>query len=639
MMIVNRFIEIAESYGDHEIPISRIFRGADLSESDSVVEAMYVIADRRASSGKPIEITEITSGIPDLVECKSVLDAAIDICLDGLVSQGFSKGDAYDTILQSTASVLDKECIEESAEVAAFIEHSTRQNTIQVRRLPIDFGNNDLDGCKRYDLRRFLGSGSQGVMYEAVDRVFAEEGHPSLVAIKIAHENQDGDRSLLEGARARRVRHKNVARVHDCGRVDSGESYVTYEYIDGLQLDVWIKNLQSSLSPREACSLVANLAEGVQSAHNAGVIHRDLKPSNILMTRENDPIVTDFGIAHSLSNDAGLCSYYGTRGSLAFMAPEQYQGCTDGVMPSVDTYALGGLLYWLLTGRFPNGDTVSAAITRLGNNNEVGAENINCRDLEPRLARVVERALASDLSVRYNSAASFALDLDSYLSMRPIPWLDQSWVVRSKFFAKRNPFIVGLNFVVMGLIGIMVAIWMSSQAQIQLEQAQSNAALVIQRAESDARLEQVALNSQIELEQDRVEQLRARNLMAKNMLQAWSQAADNHGDESLAVSNMLFLYTVSTNGFLDDDHKMTESLLTRRIDIAEEHLATLSSSDSSPIHRAQWHEMLGMWYVSHGNPKGFEHLLTASDLVSVHAPNDLVWNEKLKTLLIQHTLP
>ena len=639
MMIVNRFIELAESYGDHEIPIHHIFHGADLSESDSVVEAMYVIADRRASSGKPVEISEITSGIPDLVECKSVLDAAIDICLDGLVSRGYSKDDAYDTILQSTASVLDKESIEESADVAAFIEHSTRQNTIQVRRLPIDFGNDDLDGRKRYDLRRFLGSGSQGIMYEAVDRIFAEEGHPSLVAIKIAHEDQDGDRSLLEGARARRVRHKNVARVHDCGQVASGESYVTYEYIDGLQLDAWIKNRQSPLSPREACSLVAKLAEGVQSAHNAGVIHRDLKPSNILMTRENDPIVTDFGIAHTSSNDPRLCSYYGTRGSLAFMAPEQYHGSTDGVMPSVDTYALGGLLYWLLTGRFPNGDTVSDAITRLDHNSEVGSENINCRDFDPRLARIVERTLASNLSVRYNSAASLALDLDSYLNKRPILWLDQSWRVKTKLFARRNPIIVSLNFALMGLIGLMVTIWMNSQVQIQLEQAQSISALAIQQAESDAHLEQVSLNSQIELEQDRVQQLRSRNLMAKNMLQAWSQAADSHGDESLAVSNMLFLYTVSTNGFLDDDHEMAESMLIRRIDIAEEHLATLSPTNSSPIHRAQWHEMLGVWYRDQSNPKGDGHLLAALDLVKTYAPSDLVWNEKLNALLLQHTSP
>ena len=88
MKIVNRFVELALSYPNDEIPFERVFRGADISESVSIVEAMYVIADRRAISGKPVEISEITNSIPDLIENKSVLDAAIDICLDGTCVSG-----------------------------------------------------------------------------------------------------------------------------------------------------------------------------------------------------------------------------------------------------------------------------------------------------------------------------------------------------------------------------------------------------------------------------------------------------------------------------------------------------------------------------------------------------------------------
>ena len=91
MMIVNRFVEIAQNFNDHEIPIDRVFRGAEFSESDSIVEAMYVIADRRAKSGKPVSISEITDGIPKLVEHQPVLDAAIDICLDGSYHRGIRK--------------------------------------------------------------------------------------------------------------------------------------------------------------------------------------------------------------------------------------------------------------------------------------------------------------------------------------------------------------------------------------------------------------------------------------------------------------------------------------------------------------------------------------------------------------------
>ncbi len=621
MMIVNRFVELAQQFGDHEIPFDRVFRGADVSESDSIVEAMYVIADRRAKSGKPVAISEITSGIPELVENKSVLDAAIDICLDGLISQGFSHDEAYDALLQSTASVLKKVDIEESANISTFIEHSTAKGLHPVRRLPAEFGKKDSNGRGRYELRRLLGSGSQGTMYEAVDRVFAEEGHPSLVAVKIAHDGMDGERSKLEGARARRVRHKNVARVHDCGIACTGESYVTYELVDGLPLDAWVKNRQQ-LSPDEACEIVAKLAEGMQCAHNAGVIHRDLKPSNILMNREGEPIIIDFGIAHTSTNDPRLCSFYGTRGSLAFMAPEQYHGGKDGVMPSVDTYALGGLLYWLLTGKFPNGETVSDALIRLDIRNEGGAGRVVYdRRIDQRLVRIADRALAVDLSDRYNSAATLALDLESYLKNRPIPWLDQSWMIQTNLFAKRNPLAVVLYVVFAGLIGLTVAIWMNAQAQIRLEQLQSVATV-----------EQVKLNGQIELEQDRVRQLRERNLMGKDILDAWISTANNHQDEALATANMLFLYTMSTSGFLDDDPELAEKMLLRRIETAEGFLATLTSENSSPIQRAQWHEMLGAWYIEQGDPKGDKHLTEAMALVSEFASEDTIWQNRLLDL-------
>jgi len=623
MMIVNRFVELAQSFNDHEIPIDRVFSGADPSESDSVVEAMYVIADRRASSGRPVAISEITNGIPDLVENKSVLDAAIDICLDGLISQGYSQDAAYDALLQSTASVLKRVDIEESAGLSAIIEHSTASSPPPVRRLPSDFGKNDLDGGLRYELRRLLGSGSQGTMYEAVDRVFAEEGHPSLVAVKIAHDEVDEERSQLEGARARRVRHKNIARVHDCGIASTGESYVTYELVEGLSLDAWVKNQQTPPSPFEACRLVAKLAEGMQCAHNAGVIHRDLKPSNILMTREGEPIVTDFGIAHTSTSDPRLCSFYGTRGSLAFMAPEQYHGSTDGVMPSVDTYALGGLLYWLLTGKFPNGETISDALTRLDIRNEGGAVREYNHGTDYRLKRIVERALAPDLSDRYNSAASLALDLESYLENRPIPWLDRSWTIKTSLFARRNPLVVTLYVVFVGLIGLSTAIWMNAKTQMQIRLEQSQAL---------AEVEQVKLNSQIELEQDRVRQLRERNLMAKNLIDAWISTADNHEDEVLATANMLFLYTMSSCGFLDDDPELAEKLLLRRVETAEGFLGTLTPENSSPIQRAQWHEMLGVWYIDQGDPIGNEHLSKAQVLVSEFAPEDTLWQDRLAEL-------
>ena len=548
-----------------------------------------------------------------------------------LVSQGMSQNDAYDKILQSTATMFDKESVEESASISAFIEHSTSDSSRQIRRLPEEFGKSEIDGQKRYDLRRVIGSGSQGTMYEAVDRVFAEDGNPAMVALKIAHDQSAGERSMLEGARARRVRHKNIARVHDCGYADNGESYVTYELIDGLPLDAWMKNQHGSISTKEACGIVIKLAQGVQSAHNAAVIHRDLKPSNILMTRDKEPIITDFGIAHTTTSDPRLSSYYGTRGSLAFMAPEQYHGTNDGVMPSVDTYALGGLLYWLLTGRYPNGETVSDALTRLDARNEGGAERIYSPTIHPRLVKIIEKSLAVDLADRYNCAASLAADIESYLEKRPILWLDNSWMSKAELFTRRNPLTVVSNFAFMGLVGLIIAVWMNAQADVRLEQSQAVATLELQQAESESAIAQANLNGQVILEQDRVRQLRERNLMAKNMLTAWTQAVNNRENEPVSSANMLFLYTVSTSGFLDDDPSLALEMLDRRVQLAEEYLATLTPTNSSPILRAQWHEMLGVWYVDQGSSMGNEHLVSALELINAYAPNDLVWKGKIES--------
>ena len=146
-----------------------------------------------------------------------------------------------------------------------------------------------------------------------------------------------------------------------------------------------------------------------------------------------------------------------------------------------------------------------------------------------------------------------------------------------------------------------------------------------------------SLSNQIELEQERVRQLRERNLMGKSMLDAWVKTADNHEDEVLATANMLFLYTISTSGFLDDDPDLTDKILNRRVEIAEEYLATLTPENSSPIHRAQWHEMLGKWYVDQDDPVGLMHLNTAFKLIQLHVPTDSVWQRRIEAILFNES--
>ncbi len=116
------------------------------------------------------------------------------------------------------------------------------------------------------------------------------------------------------------------------------------------------------------------------------------------------------------------------------------------------------------------------------------------------------------------------------------------------------------------------------------------------------------------------------------MLLAWSQAADNKDDEVMASANLLFLYTISTCGFLDDDPEMANKILNQRISTAEEYLATLTHENSSPIQRALWHEMLGVWYIDQGGLESADHLAKASALVTKFAPKDQIWKLRLELM-------
>ncbi|PCI11317.1 hypothetical protein COB72_01005 [bacterium] len=618
MMIVNRFVGIAEKFPDKSIPLDKVFIDARQEESDDIVEAMYVIANRRLNAGHPIEINELTDSIPFIVEDDAVRDAAIEISIRGLTASGVSHEKALETILEATSPSIPESKVIESEKVSAILRETItgiQQNDIQ---LPAQFGRDGYDGQARYELRRILGSGNQGTVYEATDRVFQEEGLPSLVALKIFHSDSDPDRSKKEGARARRVRHKNLARVIDQGESEDGKSYVTYELIEGQPLDAWVKQRRTPLTTQQTCKIVIDLARGVQSAHTAGVIHRDIKPTNILMNRDDEPVITDFGIAHAVSSDPRLCSHYGTRGSLAFMAPEQFDQTSDGSMPSVDVYALGGILYWLTTGKFPNGDTVAEAMTWLEERNEGGPRRIHDWTIDGRLQSIIYRALAVESSQRYQSPEMIAQDLEDYLAFRSLPWLDRSVVVKTQLFTRRNPLVVGLLVLIVLSVGIGVGGSVSSRANIRYERAQAEAALSIEQ-----------LNGKIILEQDRVRQVQDKATLVRVFMKAWSDSIKTGKDESLTASSLFFLHMVSTSGILDNDPEYAEKIFNQRIEVAEEYLASIDVQQSSPIQLAFWHEMLGMWYQGEDILKSKSHLLVASALLEEYAPADTIWRDRL----------
>ena len=113
------------------------------------------------------------------------------------------------------------------------------------------------------------------------------------------------------------------------------------------------------------------------------------------------------------------------------------------------------------------------------------------------------------------------------------------------------------------------------------------------------------------------------------LVNAWSQVTESRGDETLATSNLLFLYTLSTSGYLDDDPELADKILNRRVEIAEEYFASLDPESTSPLLRAQWHEMLGAWYAHVDDERSEVNLAAALELVRRFAPDDHIWHDQI----------
>ncbi|HWB74568.1 MAG TPA: protein kinase [Nannocystaceae bacterium] len=222
----------------------------------------------------------------------------------------------------------------------------------------------------RYVIERALGRGGMGAVWAAVDRQLGEP-----VALKILDGTVAGDAASVERFRrevrlARRVTHRNVARIFDIGE-HQGTFYLTMELVVGKSL-ADVLAARTRLEVGEAIDIAKQIAEGLSAAHAVGVVHRDLKPGNVLIgaskssTEATRVAVTDFGIAVGLVDDVRLTrDHNALLGTPAYMAPEQVRGGT--VDARTDIYALGLVLYEMLTGALPfDGDTaLQLAVARL----------------------------------------------------------------------------------------------------------------------------------------------------------------------------------------------------------------------------------------------------------------------------------
>jgi hypothetical protein len=299
-----------------------------------------------------------------------------------------------------------------------------------------------------YEILSELGRGGMGVVYRARDRSLKREVALKMVlAGNFASAEQLG-RFRAEAEAVAKLQHPHIVQIYDVGE-QNGLPYFSLEYVDGASLDKALAG-KPQLEV-DAALIVETLARAMHYAHERGIVHRDLKPGNVLLTKEGDAKITDFGLVKRMEADDSGTTRTGTiMGTPGYMAPEQGRGDKD-VGPLADVYALGSILYAMLTGRPP-----FLAATPLDTLMQLlHDEPVAPSQLQPRISRDIEticlKCLQKEPARRYASALELAEDLRRLLNKEPVLARPVGRVERLWRWCRRRPLVAGLSALAAGL--------------------------------------------------------------------------------------------------------------------------------------------------------------------------------------------
>ena len=264
----------------------------------------------------------------------------------------------------------------------------------------------------RYALLELVGSGGMGDVYRARDLELDEVVALKLLRQAIAQTADGLARFRHEVKLARRVTHRNVARTFELGE-DDGARFLTMEYVRGESLAARLRR-EGRLRPERAVAIATQVALGLEAAHAAGVVHRDIKPDNVLLAPDGRVVVTDFGVARKAASTADDRLLAGTP---AYMAPEQLS--TGEASARSDLYALGVLLWELVSGRLPFSGTTPAALAEARLIHSPPDLRSIVTDAPAELSELLLRLMAKDPRMRPDSARSVVLALEHLRDLSP----------------------------------------------------------------------------------------------------------------------------------------------------------------------------------------------------------------------------
>ena len=300
--------------------------------------------------------------------------------------------------------------------------------------LPYRFGD--------YILEQVLGRGGMGVVYLAFQVQLERRVAIKMIRSGCLASEDEVNRFHTEARSAASLDHPNIVTVYQCGECD-GHHYFSMDYVPGTDL---AKRITSGpMSPREAVRYVRDVARAIDYAHKQGVVHRDLKPANVLIDESDAVVVTDFGLAKQMGSDKGLTATGATLGTPSYMSPEQAAGKSEEQGASTDVYAIGAILYTLLTGKPPfQGESVLQTIMHVIHRPAPTVRQSN-PNVHSDLDTIVTKCLEKLPSRRYATAGDLADDLDRFYQGIPITALPPSVFRRCKHWLANVPLVAAVT--------------------------------------------------------------------------------------------------------------------------------------------------------------------------------------------------
>ena len=378
-----------------------------------------------------------------------------------------------------------------------------------------------------YKILNEVGRGGMGVVYKAFDTKLKR-----IVALKVLRnmvhsDAAELDRFLGEATAAAQIAHPNIISVFEIEK-DEEAPFVVLEFASGGALNDRIDG--TPFAAEKAAQLVLTLAEAIHAAHEKGIVHRDLKPGNVVFTSDDEVKITDFGLAKWIDTGSDLTKSGEIVGTPSYMAPEQVTGKSGVISARTDVYALGVILYELLTGRPPfTGSSSINTVLHVMKDDPVPPNQLQS-EIGHDLNTICLKCLEKQPEKRYETAAQLAGDLRAYLEDRPITARRPSTVERTRKWIRRHPatsgFLAVATLIVLALI--YTGIQVNQRLQAEKDTAQENAQAAIEQREQANRLRDEAENEKTQAET-------ARNVAQQEKEKAVQARTEAQENESRAI--------------------------------------------------------------------------------------------------------